>query len=522
MRSSPPVSQRAAVSPPPVAPRQVSLAGVMLCVMIGPFVNILDYNVVNVSLPKMMSGLATDVLTIRWVVTSALISTAVIMPAIGWLGRTLGNKNLYIAGLAVFTSASTLCSLASSVNVLIALRVLQGVGAGVLMPMSFVLMMEVYPLEKRGMGTALWGLGASLGSVLGLPLGGYFADAVNWRAVFCVNLLPGALGVLCTLVLVPPSRREQRGPFDGWGFCTLAVALVSLLVALSQGQHQGWDSAFILTCFAVFGVALVLFLLREARADTPLVDLRLYTNVRYLGGTCLALAMGLLFNGSTFITVLFAQLLLDLSVQNTALALLPGSIAMVLTTPLVGWMADRTDARLPMVLGLVVYTACCYLMLLADLRIGRLFIIWVYTLRGIGLGFLYPPVFSVSTSGFDPPRARAASSLLNLCVTLGGAFSISLLTTLIERRQVFHATRFAEEQVWTSVGTQHALTQFAHLARSSGMDGTSVSLYAHSLLQGMINREALVHALNDGFSTILVVVLGCIGVVLLTIRTTRR
>ncbi len=159
---------RAATRPvvPPSSPAtgsHTSLAGIMGCVMLGPFVNILDYNVVNVSLPQMMSGLATDVLTIRWVVTCFLISTAVMMPTLGWLGRVLGNKNLYLFGLVVFTGASALCGMAPNVYVLMALRVVQGLGAGVLMPMSMVLMVENYPPEKRGMGTALWGLGASLG-----------------------------------------------------------------------------------------------------------------------------------------------------------------------------------------------------------------------------------------------------------------------------------------------------------------------------------------------------------------------
>lgn len=165
MRTSPQVSYASPDAPvAKTATAPVSLVGVMFCVMLGPFVNILDYNVVNVSLPKMMSGLATDVLTIRWVVTSQLIATAVMMPALGWIGRVLGNKNLYVLGLAVFTGASALCGMAPNVNILIVLRILQGLGAGTLMPMTMVLMLENYPPHKRGMGMALWGLGASLGS----------------------------------------------------------------------------------------------------------------------------------------------------------------------------------------------------------------------------------------------------------------------------------------------------------------------------------------------------------------------
>jgi DHA2 family multidrug resistance protein len=488
--------------------------------MLGPFINIIDYNVVNVTLPKMMSGLATDVLTIRWVVTVYLIATAVIMPTLGWIGRTLGNKNLYILGLSVFTSASALCGMAPTAGVLIALRALQGLGAGVLMPISLVLMMEVYPPEKRGMGTALWGVGASMGSVIGLPLGGYFADAVSWRAVFYVNVFPGTLAVLLTLLLVPASVREERAAFDGWGFLTLSVALVTLLIALSEGQQEGWGSSYILTLLAVCGTALVLFLLIEQRVAAPLLDLSLYASVRYISSTLVALTMGVFFYASTFLIVLFAQLLLDFSVQNTALALMPGAVAMVLTSPLVGWIIDRAEPRLAMLVGLGLYSVGCFLMMRADLRIGFMFLVWVYIFRGLGLGFFHPPVFVIATSGLPLHRTRAATSLLNLWVILGGTFSVALFSTLIEWRRVVHQARFAEEQILTSVGTHQALTAFAHLASRFGASVSQAELYARSLLQGVVRQQALVHALNDSFALILYIVLCSMGV-MLTMRVAR-
>lgn len=506
--------------PPPTAGSRSSLAGIMGCIMLGPFVNILDYNVVNVSLPQMMSGLATDVLTIRWVVTCFLISTAVIMPSLGWIGRVLGNKNLYLCGLIIFTSASALCGMAPNIYVLMALRVVQGLGAGVLMPMSMVLMVENYPPEKRGMGTALWGLGASLGAVMGLPLGGYFADAVGWRTVFYVNLLPGCLAILGTLIFVPASKREQRVPFDVWGCLTLTVTLVSLLIALSQGQREGWDSALILTLFAICGTAFALFLLIERRSATPLVDIRLYRRSLYVKGTLVALNMGLFFHGSTFLSVLFAQLLLDFSVERTALALLPGSLAMVLTTPLVGWMLDRIDGRIPMLIGLAIYGMCCYIMMLADMRIGFAYLMWSYIWRGLGLGFLYPPVYSVAIKGIPLEQTRGASSLLNLQVTLGGAFSVSLLTTLIDVRQTVYQARYAETQMLSAVGTQQALSAFTQLADAVGVGAMYAKGYALGLLQGVVRREALVHALNDGFYVVILVGL-CSVAIILTMWTSR-
>ncbi len=335
------------------------IAGVMGCCMLGPFINILDTNVVNVALPRMMSGLGTDILTIRWVVTAYLIATAVTMPAIGWIGRRLGNQRLYAMGLSVFTGASALCGIAPSVEFLILFRILQGLGAGVLMPISWALMIQIAPPEQRGMATSIWAIGASLGSLAGLPIGGYFADAVDWRAVFYVNFIPGSLAVLGTILLVPVSEREDRVPFDGWGFLTLSIALVSLLVALSQVQQEGWDAPLILTLLALCGLAIPVFLLIEHYSSNPLIDLQLYRSVLYASGTIVTLVMGVFFYASSFLIILFAQLVLDHSVQQSALMLVPGSIAMIMAAYTAGWLVDRFEPRLAMLLGLFGFCACC-------------------------------------------------------------------------------------------------------------------------------------------------------------------
>ncbi|WP_089721241.1 DHA2 family efflux MFS transporter permease subunit [Candidatus Entotheonella palauensis] len=510
-----PTIQQTDIAVAPPTHRPMFIAGVMGCCMLGPFINILDTNVVNVALPRMMSGLGTDILTIRWVVTAYLIATAVTMPAIGWIGRMLGNQRLYAIGLSVFTSASALCGMAPSVEFLILFRIIQGLGAGVLMPISWALMIQVSPPEQRGMATSIWAIGASLGSLAGLPIGGYFADAVDWRAVFFVNFIPGSLAVLGTILLVPASEREERVPFDGWGFLTLSIALISLLVALSQVQQEGWNSPFILTLLALCGLAVPVFLIIESYSANPLIDLSLYKRLLYASGTMVSIIMGVFFYASSFLVILFAQLVLDYSVQQSALMLIPGSVVMIIAAYSAGWLVDRFEPRLAMMLGLFGFCACCYLMVLADRRMTAIFIAWVYIWRGFGLGFLNAPVFAVATSGLEPHRARMASSLLSLSLVLGGTFGISLLATLMERWQTIHQSRFAEAQMLTSIGTQQALGTFTDIAQGLGLGPGAAGLYAQGRLSAMLGREALVHALNDCFAFVLVLAIGCVGLVLM-------
>jgi len=187
----------------------------------------------------------------------------------------------------------------------------------------------------------------------------------------------------------------------------------------------------------------------------------------------------------------------------------------VLTTPLVGWMIDRAEPRVSMLCGLAIYSVSCYLMMLADLRIGVCFVIVVYVVRGIGLGFLYPPVFAVATSGIAAQRVRGASSLLNLWVTLGGAFSIAVLSTLVESRQAIHQALFAEEQVLTALGTQQALTALGGLSGEGSSSLINARLQALGMVQGIVRQEALIRAINDCFMLVCVLALGSMGVVML-------
>ena len=513
-----PVIQQSAVDAATAAPRPLVVAGVMMSCMLGPFINILDINVVNVTLPRIMSGLGADVLTARWVMTAYLIATAVTMPTLGWVGRKLGNQRLYALGVTIFTGASALCGAAPSIEALILVRILQGVGAAVLMPISLALMLEVTPPRQRGLGTSLWATGASLGNLFGLPIAGFVADAVEWRTVFYLNLVPGSLAVLGVLLLVRPSAREDEVPFDGWGFVTLSAALVSLLVALSQVQQEGWDSTFILSLLAICGVAACLFLFIEGRIAIPLLDLSLYRRLLYASGTCAAFILGVFFYSSSFLTVLFMQLGLDYSVQQSALALTPGAAAMIICALIAGWLVDRIDPRIPMTIGAAAFGFFCYLMLTADGRVTLGYFTWAYIWRSIGLGFLNAPVFATATSGLETDRARMASSLLSLSLVLGGTFGISLLSTMLERWQTIHQARFAETQTYDAIGTQHALNAFAGVWDQLGSQ--FMDLHAHGTLAGFVRREALLHAFSDCFALLLYlsIVIGCIVVMMRIVR----
>jgi EmrB/QacA subfamily drug resistance transporter len=241
------------------APETISTsyrAWAMVSIVLGGYINVLNSHVINVVLPKMMNALGTDIITIRWVVTSYMLANAVVIPITAWLARVLGARQVYSYALILFTSSAMICGMLHSVEMLIFFRILQGIGGGVIMPVTMLLMLDLYPLEKRGLGTAIWGMGASCGSLTGIPLGGILAEQLSWRAAFYANLPPGAIALLIAIFVMHPSPRERRVPFDWGGFITMSTALATFLVALSNGQREGWGSSSIVTLFTISGVAL--------------------------------------------------------------------------------------------------------------------------------------------------------------------------------------------------------------------------------------------------------------------------
>lgn len=476
----------------------------MVSIVLGGYINVLNSHVINVVIPKMMSALGTDIITIRWVVTSYMLANAVVIPLTSWLARVLGARQVYIYALILFTCSAMMCGMVQSVGVLIFFRVLQGIGGGVIMPVTMLLMLDLYPLEKRGLGTAIWGMGASCGSLTGIPLGGILAEQLSWRAAFYANLPPGLIALLIAVFVMRPSPRERHVPFDWGGFITLSIALIALLVALSNGQRDGWGSSSIVSLFAISGLSLAAFLVLEPRVNTPMIDLRAFRSLPYVLAVVLSLIAGAMFSGGPFLLSLFLQRLYDLSVQQAAFIMFPSSAFLVLCTSFSGWASDYIDHRPLMVLGYLCYGTFGVFMLFADLRFTPLFLLVVYFGRGLGLGFTYSVLYPVGISAFEPARAKAATTVLNLCVTLGGTWIVALLAAILDQRLQVRQAWLAETQQLTAVGTQQAL-QTLEAAALQISHAVPPALHAKVLLSRVIQREALILAFNDAAALFIVI-----------------
>lgn len=476
----------------------------MTSIVLGGYISVLTNHIMNMVIPKMMSDLGTDVVTIRWVVTAYMIANATAMPLAGWLARTMGARQLYIGCLIIFVSGTAACGAATSIPMLILFRIFQGIGGGLIMPVTMLLMLDLYPAERRGLGTSIWSMGASCGSLTGIPLGGIVAEHLSWRAAFYLTMPPGILALLIALFMMKPSPRERHVPFDWWGFLTLSVAMITLLLALSNGQREGWDATPIVLLFGLFVVSLGAFLWIEPRVPTPLVDLRLFRSQQYALGIGLCLVAGAMFNGGPFLLSLFLQRLYDFSVQDAAMIMFPSSAFLVFFTPVSGWASDRMDARYLMIVGYVLYAMFGVAMVFADLRLSAMMLLIIYFGRGLGLGLSYSVIYPIAISGLETARGKAATTLLNLCITLGGALTVSILAAILEQRQQVRAAWLAETQQLTEVGTQQGLHVMETLATQIG-GGLPTATHAQVLLSQFLEQQAALLAFNDTFGAFVVV-----------------
>jgi DHA2 family multidrug resistance protein len=476
----------------------------MTSLVLGGYISVLTSHIMNMVLPQMMNDLGTDVITIRWVITAYMIANAVVMPLAGWLVRTCGARDLYIGCLLVFVSSTVACGMATNVPMLIVFRVIQGAGGGLVMPVTMLLMLDLYPTEKRGLGTSIWSMGASCGSLTGIPLGGFIAEHLSWRAAFYLILPAGLVALFIACFIMRKSPRERGVPFDWFGVLTLSTAMVALMLALSNGQREGWDAAPIVSLLLVFGLALGAFLLIEPYAKTPMVDLRAFRSPQYAIGIGLCFIAGAMFNAGPFLLSLFLQRMYDFSVQDAAMIMFPSSAFLVLLTPISGWASDRIDARYLMTLGYLFYAAFGLCMMFADLRLSAFALLIIYFGRGLGLGLSYSVIYPIAISGLDLTRGKAATTLLNLCVTLGGALNVSMLAAILEQRQQVRYALLAETQQLSSVGTQQALHVLEAAAAQIG-GALSPAAHARVLLSRLIDQESWLLAFNDTFSTFVII-----------------
>ncbi|HSR11105.1 MAG TPA: DHA2 family efflux MFS transporter permease subunit [Thermodesulfobacteriota bacterium] len=475
--------------------------GVLAVVIVGSFMAILDNNIVNVALPKMMAAFGATVDKIEWVVTGYMIAFAISMPTTNWLKDLIGLSKIFIFSMVFFCIGSALCGLAWDKDSLVVFRVLQAFGGGALMPTGMTLVSEAFPPEERGMAMGMWSIGAMVAPAAGPFVGGYLVDEVSWRSIFYINVPIGAAAALMALWILPKFRRAgaAKKP-DIVGFLGFSAFLGFLLVALAQGQREGWNSDYIVGCFSLSMVGLGVFLISGFTVKEPIVDLRLFGNHNFLMASIINLVRAVAIFGSMFLMPLFLQNILDYKALHTGIILAPTAITVAVVSPFSGVISDRIGPRAPLFVGTLLVIYSLYMFKDLSLDSDYWFLFWPQVIRGAGMGLLNAPLMSAAVNAVRREQISVASSLLTVNMQVGGAMGVALLGATLERRQFFHYTQFLERINDLSVPVvAKAQAAMETLLARAGHAPADFAVQGKTLLALWVQRQAAVGAFQDAF-----------------------
>lgn len=400
---------------------------VMVAVAMGIFLATIDASIVNVALPTLVRDLGSDFATVQWVVLSYLLMLATLMPGIGRLADMRGKKSIYTIGFIIFTIGSLLCGLAPSVFWLIAFRVLQAIGAAMVIALGAAILTEAFPPYERGKALGFYGTIVSIGIVLGPTLGGILINAFSWRAIFFVNLPVGVIGTALSIRFVPTFRPSGSQRFDHWGAITLCASLLCLSLALTIGQDLGYGDGRIIGLFAGFVVFLAAFIAAELHTPQPMIDLRLFRN-RQLGVNLVTCYIAFVAVAGSFILMPFyLENVLGFETHQVGLMLAVVPAGLGIMSPISGSLSDRLGTRTITVVGLAILFVGYYALSTLDGNTNVLGFLLRFAPIGVGMGVFLSPNNSAIMGSAPRERLGVVSGLLSLTRTIGQTTGIAVL-----------------------------------------------------------------------------------------------
>jgi MFS transporter, DHA2 family, multidrug resistance protein len=478
---------------------------IAIAVTLATFMEVLDTSIANVALPHIAGSLSAGQDESTWVLTSYLVSNAIVLPLSGWLSSIIGRKNFYMSCVALFTVSSFMCGLAPNLATLIICRILQGAGGGGLQPSEQAILADTFPPAKRGMAFAVYGIAVVTAPAIGPTLGGWITDNFTWRWIFFINIPVGILSILLTSRLIqdPPYFRRRKlseTSIDYIGLGFVALGLGTLQVVLDKGQREDWlESHFIVYLSVICVASLIFAIFWEWRHKDPIVDLHLFRERTFGISNLLMFMLGFALLGSTLLLPLFMQTMLGYTAQQAGLALMPGGFTIMLLLPLVGFLLSRYSPRWLLLFGLTVLSLSLFHMTRFDLEIDFRTVAMARVLQAMGMAFLFVPINTAAYAFLPRDKNNAASGLMNLARNIGGSVGISVVTTMLDRRAQVHLTNLSGNLSPTNPALQSMIQGASKALRAHGASAAGATQQAYALIQGQVIRQATMLAYIDCF-----------------------
>ena len=475
---------------------------IAVVVAMAAFMEVLDTSIANVALPYMAGNLAASNDQSTWVLTSYLVSNAIVLPISGWLAGAIGRKRFFIICLFLFTTSSLLCGIAPSLGMLLFFRVMQGLGGGGLQPMAQAILADTFPPEKRGLAFALYGITAVTAPTIGPTLGGWITFNYSWRWIFFINLPVGLLTLFLVYHFVedPPylARIKAAGvKLDYIGIALLTLGIGSLQVLLDKGQEDDWFGSHFITLLTVTAVVcLVALVIWEWHQKAPIIDVRLFKNFNFASANLMMFTLGIVLFSSLVLMPLFLQTLMGYTAQVAGLAISAGGVCLLIEMPIMGQLTTKVQARRLITFGwLSLALAMFYSTRQIDLQIGFNTALWLRVAQVFGMGFLFVPITLAAYIGIPPEKNNAVSGIVNFMRNIGSSVGTSIVTTLLARRAQFHQQVLIGHTVAGNPRFQKAVNNLSERLAQAGLEKHG----AHSAAYFRIYQTILAQASADAY-----------------------
>ncbi|HEV2303969.1 MAG TPA: DHA2 family efflux MFS transporter permease subunit [Candidatus Acidoferrales bacterium] len=464
-------------------------------VMLATFMEVLDTSVANVALPHIAGSLSAGVDESTWVLTSYLVSNAIVLPLTGWLSNVFGRKQFYMACVAIFTISSFLCGLAPSLGALVFFRVIQGAGGGGLQPISQAILVDSFPREKQGMAMAIYGMGVVVAPTIGPTLGGWITDNFTWRWIFFINIPIGILSILLTTLLItnPPYAIKKRLRIDFIGIGLLSVGVGFLQIVLDKGQRDDWfGSNFIVWATVIALIGIVGVIVWELKQKDPIIDLHLLKERNFAVAVFTMYILGFVLYGTTVLLPILLQTLLGYTAMQSGLVLLPGGALMMVAMPFVGWALGKFEARWLVVIGLTITASGLFMMgSHFDLQMGEKTPVLVWIVSRFGVAFLFVPINVIAFYYVLPQKINDATGLINLARNIGGSMGISFVTTLLDRGAQSNQSILAAHITGTNYQYQAAIQAMVQHFMQAGESAAAALQLAQRTFYATLQGQAM-------------------------------
>jgi DHA2 family multidrug resistance protein len=497
---------------------------IALTVMLATFMEVLDTSVANVALPHIAGSLSQGIDETTWVLTSYLVSNAIVLPMSGWFSSLFGRKRFYMLCVFLFTLSSFLCGMAPSLTLLVIFRVMQGLGGGALQPISQAILVESFPKHKQGMAMAIYGMGVVLAPIIGPTLGGWITDNYSWRWIFFINIPVGAFSILMSSMLLhdPPYLvRKKLGSgvkIDYIGLGLLSVGVGFLEVVIDEGQREDWFSSNLIVASAIVAViCLTLVVFWELRQKEPVVELHLLKERNYAMATFIMFMVGFVLYGSTVLLPIFLQTLMGYTAMLSGLVLSPGGLLVLVVMPLVGYLVSRFEARWLVLLGLFFCSLGMFYMSWFNLNIDYRTAVVARMIQSLGMAFLFVPINAVAFNFIPREKTGYATGLINLARNIGGSSGIAFVITMLARRSQFHQNILVSHMTPYNSNYQAMLQGSSQFLLSQG--ATAPQAQAQGLLYGMLQRQSAMLAFVDAFWLLAVLFIALVPLIFLMKKT---